>query len=71
MDHCLAADVCTQIMDDIGSAANSFPEMLTNDRKIFDSLKRAGLKLSSEKCQFGMSQTFYLGNVITTNGIQP
>ena len=58
-------------MDNIGSAANSFPEMLTNLRKTFDLLRRAGLKLSSEKCQFGMSQITYLGNVITTTGIRP
>ena len=28
LDPCLAADLCTQFMDDIGSAVNSFHELI-------------------------------------------
>ena len=71
LDPCLAADLCTQFMDDIGCGANSFPEMISSLRKIFNCLRRAGLKLSAGKCQFGADRIHYLGNIITTCGIRP
>ena len=71
LDPCLAADLCTQFMDDIGSGSRTFEEMISNLRKIFDCLRRAGLKLSAAKCQFGVPQITYLGNVITAAGIRP
>ena len=71
LDQCLAAKICTQFMDDIGSGAENFEEMKENVTKIFASIRSSGLKLSPEKCQFGMSQISFLGNTITSEGITP
>ena len=71
LDQCLAANLCTQFMDDSGSGAENFAEIKENLTKIFASIRSSGLKLSPEKCQFGMSQSSFLGNTITSEGITP
>ena len=39
LDPCLAANVCTQFMDDIVTGVNKFDEMIPELRKIFDCLR--------------------------------
>ena len=36
LDPCLAADLCTQFMDDIGSAVNSYQELIPTPKKILN-----------------------------------
>ena len=36
LDPCLAAGICTQFMDDIGSAVTEFSQVLPSLRKILD-----------------------------------
>ena len=71
LDPCLAADLCTQFMDDIGSAVKNFDELVPTLRKIFTCIRRSGLKLSTEKCVIGTQKMKLLGNVITPEGILP
>ena len=71
LDPCLAANVCTQFMDDIVAGVNNFDEMIPALRKFFDCLRESGLKLSAHKCEFGMTKIDYLGSTITPKGISP
>ena len=50
LDPRLAAGLCTQFMDDIGCAVDMFENLVSALRKIFDSWRRSGLKLSPGKC---------------------
>ena len=69
LDSCLAANDCTQIMDDITAGVNGFDEMIPALRKIFDRLRESGLKLSAHKCEIGTTKFDYLGNTTTPKGI--
>ena len=71
LDKCLAANVCTQFMDDIATGVTCFDEMLPTMRQIFDCLSESGLKLSAHKCEFGTTKIDYLGSTITPTGISP
>ena len=55
LDPCLAANVCTQFMDDIAPGVNNFDEMIPALRKFFDCLELC-LKLSAHKCEFGTTK---------------
>ena len=71
LDPCLAAGLCTQFMDDIGSAVADFSDLIPSLRKIFDCVRKSGLKLSPEKCEIAASSIKFLGNTITKEGISP
>ena len=71
LDPCLAAGICTQFMDDIGSAVTEFILLLPSLRKIFDCIRRSGLKLSPEKCEIASQSIKFLGSAITNEGISP
>ena len=58
-------------MDDIGTGAKDFPEMLQNLTEIFESLRRSGLRLAPSKCEFGAKSISFLGNVINEEGLKP
>ena len=68
---CIVADQCFQYVDDLGTAACTFEEFITNLRAIFVSIEKAGLKFSPGKCEFGLKEMTFLGNTITTAGTQP
>ena len=53
LDPCLAADLCTQFMDDIGSAVNNFDEFIPSLSKNFQRLRKSVLKLSPNKAENG------------------
>ena len=55
LEPCLAANVCTQFMDNI-AGVNSFDEMIPALRKIFHCMRESGLKLSAPKCEFGTTK---------------
>ena len=70
-DPYLAANVCTQFLDDIAAGVNDFDEMIPPLRTIFDCLRDSGLKLSAHKCEFGTTKIDFLGCTITPKGISP
>ena len=58
-------------MDDIGSTVTEFSQLLPSLRKIFDCIRRSGLKLSPEKCEIASQSIKFLGSTITNEGISP
>ena len=71
LDPCLAADLSTQFMDDMGSAVNNFDELIPTLSKIFECVRKSGLKLSPKKCKLGTQRMKFVGNIITPAGVSP
>ena len=46
---CIVADQCFQYVDDLGTAAKTFEEFITNIEAIFVCIEKAGLKLTPGK----------------------
>ena len=65
------ADQCAQYVDDIGLAANKATDLTRNIRAVFKCIRQAGLKLTIEKCHFGVRQVEFLGRTISPEGISP
>ena len=53
LDLCLAPVLYTPFMDDRGSAVNSVQESIPTLKKIFELVRRSGLKFSPKKCEVG------------------
>ena len=70
LDSCLAANLCTQFMDDIGCGVETFEQMVPTLRQILDCLRKSGLRFTPHKCEFGMPSINFLGNKITPKGLQ-
>ena len=58
-------------MDDIGIAANSVTQLIRNIPAVFECIRQAGLKLSIDKCHFGVTEDEFIGRTITPQGIAP
>ena len=71
LDTVIKADQYAQYVDDIGIAANTTEQLIKNIRAVFKCIRKAGLKLTIEKCHFGVTQVEFLGRTITSNGIAP
>ena len=71
LDSVITADKCTQYVDDIATASCTVEEMIENLRAVFECLEKSGLKLSTEKCQFGVTRIVFLGKTISGEGISP
>ena len=71
LDPVVKADQCAQYEDDIGIAANNATYPTRNFRAVFKCIHRAGLKLTIEKCHFGVKQVEFLGRTISPEGISP
>ena len=63
------ADQCAQYVDDIGIAANNATDLTRNIRAVLKCIRQAGLKLTIEKCLFGVRQIEFLGRTISPEGI--
>ena len=70
-DPVVKADQCAQYVDDIGIAANKATELTGNIRSVFKCIRQAGLKLTIEKCHYGVGQIAFLGRTISPEGISP
>ena len=70
LDSCLAANLCTQFMDDIGCGVETFEQMVPSLRQIFGCLRKSGLRLT-HNCEFGVTSINFLGNTITPEGLKP
>ena len=71
LDKVIKADQCAQYVDDIGMAANSVDQLIRNIRAVFECIRQAGLKLSIDKCHFGVTEVEFLGRTITPQRIAP
>ena len=71
LDPVVKADQCAQYVDDIGIAANNATDLTRNIRAVFKCIRQARLKLTIEKCHFGVRQVELLGRTISPEGISP
>ena len=71
LDPVVKADQCAQYVDDIGIAANNATDLTRNFRAVFKCIRNAGLKLTIEKCHFGVRQVEFLGRTISSEGVLP
>ena len=69
LDPVVKADQCAKYVDDIEIAANNATDLTRNIRAVFQSIRSAGLKLTIEKCHFGVSQVEFLGRTISSEGV--
>ena len=71
LDPVIKANQCAQYINDIGITANTPEQLIKNPRAVFQSLRKAGLKLSMSKCHFWVQQVDFLGRTITTKEVAP
>ena len=71
LDPVVKADQCAQYVDDIGIAAINATDLTRNIRAVFKCIRNAGLKLTIEKCHFGVRQVEFLGRTISSEGVLP
>ena len=71
LDKVIKADQCAQYMDNIGIATNDAIHLIKNLKATFESIRKAGLKLTMHKCHFGATDIDFLGRTITPEGIKP
>ena len=70
LDPVVQADQCAQYVD-IGIAATNATDFTRNNRAVFKCIRQAGLKLTIEKCHFGVRQVEFLGGTISPERISP
>ena len=71
LDPVVKADQCAQYVDDIGIVAKNATDLTRNIRAVFKCIRQSGLKLTIEKCHFGVRQVEFLGRTISPEGISP
>ena len=71
LDPVVKADQYAQYVDDIGIAANNATDLTRNIRAVFKCIRPAGVKLTIEKCHFGVRKFEFLGRTISPEGISP
>ena len=71
LDLVIKADLCAQIVDDVGIAANDANHLIANLRATFEYIREAGVKLSMHKSHFGTTAIDFLGRTITPEGVKP
>ena len=71
LDSVIKADQCAKYVDVIGIAANNTQELIRNIKAVFECIRRAGLKLTIEKCSFGLREIEFLGRTISPDGVAP
>ena len=62
-------ETCLLYIDDVIIFADSFEQQLERLSEVLTRLQTAGLKLSSQKCQFFKKQVCALGHVVSEQGI--
>ena len=69
LDPVVKADQCAQYVDDIGISANIAMDLTRNIRAVLKCIRNAELKLTIEKCYFGVRQVEFLGRTISSEGV--
>ena len=65
----LAQDACMVYLDDILVLGATLEEHLQNLSEVFDSLRKAGLRLKPTKCHLAQKEIAYLGFIVTDKGV--
>ena len=71
MEPVVKTDQCAQDVDGIGIAANNATDLTRIIRAVFQCIQKARLKLTIEKCHFGVRQVEFLGRTISSDGVSP
>ena len=74
MDSVLAGlqwSACLVYIDDIIIMGKSFDDHMRNLQTVFERLRQAGLKLHPGKCQFLQQKVYFLGHVVSADGLLP
>ena len=71
LDPVVKTAQCAQYVDNIGIAANNARDLTRNIRAVLKCIRQAGLKLTIEKCHFGVRQVEFLGRTISSEGVSP
>ena len=71
LDPVVKADRWAQYVDDIGIAANNATDLTRKIRAVFKCIRISGLKLTIEKCHFGVKPVEILGRTISSDGVSP
>ena len=71
LDKCILNDKCFQYFDDVGTAATDAKKIIANLKEILECIRKSGLKLSPQKCEFGKGSVTFLGSKITSSGMAP
>ena len=58
-------------LDDTNIFSRTFDDHIIHLREVFTRIRKAGLKLNIEKCNFWMNTLPFLGHIITEKGISP
>ena len=64
-------DFCMAYLDDIIIFSKTEEEHLHHIEVVLERLKEAQLKLKKSKCEFFKEELYYLGHVLTTEGVKP
>ena len=71
LDPVVEAEHCAQYVDDIGIAASNATDPTRNIWAVFHCICQAGMKLTNEKCHFGVRQIEFLGRTTSPEGTSP
>ena len=66
----LAREGCLVYLDDVLVMGRAIEEHNKNLMKVLNRLRAAGLHLKPKKCCFAQLEVYYLGHVVSTNGIK-
>ena len=58
-------------MDDITVWGSTKAEHDDRLREVFETMRKANLKLNRSKCEFGVKMLVFIGDVLTEHGVQP
>jgi hypothetical protein len=67
----LVEEVMELFVDDGGSAADTFEEMMDKLIRIFNRIRERGLSLSASKSEFFMTEMVFAGATVGPKGVQP
>ena len=71
MADLLADGTMELFVDDGGSAAETFNEMMGKLTRIFTRIRERGLSLSASKSEFFMTEIVFAGTTVGPKGVQP
>ena len=71
MYELIVQEILEIFINDGGTAADTFEEMLEKLTKIFTLVRKHNLSLSASKCEFFMTTMVFTGATVGPNGVQP
>ena len=71
MHEPIANNIMELFVDDGGTAADTFEEMIGKLTQIFTLIRKHGLSLSASKCELFMTTMVFTGTSVGPNGVQP